>query len=151
MFQLVKQGEDVPVAVEVSADGAVFTFSDLSEGVYILTETKTPVGYVTMEPVELQVVFTYDEEGYPTNAVITTADAAVTVRGTEVVEDKQQKLTTFRMQGDVVNELTLAYMQAGSKISTANPILDRSPATVIPDGPAPITATFPRVFSDISS
>ncbi|MBR2675976.1 MAG: isopeptide-forming domain-containing fimbrial protein [Solobacterium sp.] len=41
-------------------DGSTFTFSGLDDGYYRLTETTTPAGYNTIDPIKFQVVATHD-------------------------------------------------------------------------------------------
>ena len=43
-------------------EGTQFTFTGLDDGVYRLTETKTPDGYNTIDPIIFTVVATHDEE-----------------------------------------------------------------------------------------
>ena len=43
------------ISVSKNTDSTVFTFSSLDDGVYRLTETKTPTGYNTIEPIEFTI------------------------------------------------------------------------------------------------
>lgn len=43
------------ISVSKNTDSTVFTFSGLDDGVYRLTETKTPAGYNTIEPIEFTI------------------------------------------------------------------------------------------------
>lgn len=66
-FSLQKKGSDgswgtaMPLTVDAS-DGSKFTIKGLDDGTYKLTETSTPTGYNTMEPVEFKIEATHDSE-----------------------------------------------------------------------------------------
>lgn len=53
--KLLKDGTKKRVAVETNTEGTIFTFKGLDDGDYILTETKTPATYNTIEPIEFTV------------------------------------------------------------------------------------------------
>lgn len=48
------------ITVVKSEDGTTFTFSGLDDGKYRLTETKTPAGYNTIEPIEFTITAEHD-------------------------------------------------------------------------------------------
>ena len=48
------------IAVVKSDNGTTFTFSGLDDGKYRLTETKTPAGYNTIEPIEFTITAEHD-------------------------------------------------------------------------------------------
>lgn len=50
-----KDGSKKPIAVVKSDDGTSFTFKGLDDGKYILTETKTPDEYNSIDPIEFTV------------------------------------------------------------------------------------------------
>lgn len=64
-FSLQKKGSDgswgtaMPLTVDAS-DGSKFTIKGLDDGTYKLTETNTPTGYNTMEPVEFEIAATHN-------------------------------------------------------------------------------------------
>lgn len=51
----IETGEWEAITVVKNADGTTFTFSGLDDGKYRLTETKTPAGYNTIDPIEFTV------------------------------------------------------------------------------------------------
>ena len=53
--KVLKDGSKKPVAVVKNAAGTTFTFKGLDDGDYILTETKTPATYNTIEPITFTV------------------------------------------------------------------------------------------------
>lgn len=64
-FTLAKKladGTTKTVAVVTSDDGTEFTFNGLDDGGYTLTETKTPSGYNTIDPIEFSVTADHQEE-----------------------------------------------------------------------------------------
>lgn len=61
-------GTAMPLAVDAS-DGSKFTIKGLDDGTYKLTETNTPTGYNTMEPVEFKIEATHDS--YSANPTLT--------------------------------------------------------------------------------
>ena len=57
-----KDGTTKDIAVVKSTDGTSFTFKGLDDGDYILTETKTPTNYNTIEPITFTVTANHDIE-----------------------------------------------------------------------------------------
>lgn len=53
-------GTTKTIAVFKSEDGTQFTFSGLDAGTYTLTETKTPAGYNTIEPITIVITAEHD-------------------------------------------------------------------------------------------
>ncbi|WP_455501234.1 isopeptide-forming domain-containing fimbrial protein [Gemmiger sp.] len=53
--KVLKDNTKKPVAVVKSDEGTEFTFKGLDDGDYILTETKTPAGYNTIDPIRFTV------------------------------------------------------------------------------------------------
>lgn len=78
--KILKNGTKETVAVVKNADGTTFTFKGLDDGDYILTETKTPPTYNTIEPIEFTV--TADHEivwnGEARDAILTSLSGNVT-------------------------------------------------------------------------
>ena len=79
-----------------TSEGSTFTFSGLDDGVYRLTETTTPTGYNTMEPVEFTV--TSEHEILSDNPALTkltgTSDDNITLTST---------LSDASLSSDIVN------------------------------------------------
>ena len=57
-----KDGTTKDIAVVKSKDGVQFTFKGLDDGDYVLTETKTPEGYNTIDPITFTVTATHVTE-----------------------------------------------------------------------------------------
>lgn len=57
-----KDGKTKDIAVVKSPDGKQFTFKGLDDGEYTLTETKTPEGYNTIDPITFTVAATHVTE-----------------------------------------------------------------------------------------
>lgn len=53
--KVLKDNSKKPIAVVKSTDGTTFTFKGLDDGNYILTETTTPAGYNTIDPITFTV------------------------------------------------------------------------------------------------
>ena len=58
--KLLKDGTKKRVAVETNTEGTIFTFKGLDDGDYILTETKTPATYNTIDPIEFTVTANHE-------------------------------------------------------------------------------------------
>lgn len=100
--KVLKDGGKKTVAVVKNTDGTTFTFTGLDDGDYILTETKTPATYNTIEPIRFTVTadhkITWNTEARTeilTGLTGNTADGKITFTASA---DKS-KLTT-----DVVNQ-----------------------------------------------
>lgn len=100
--KVLKDGTKETVAVVKNTDGTTFTFKGLDDGDYILTETKTPPTYNTIEPIRFTVTadhkITWNTEARTeilTGLTGNTADGKITFTASA---DKS-KLTT-----DVVNQ-----------------------------------------------
>lgn len=100
--KVLEGGTEKPVAVVKNTDGTTFTFTGLDDGDYILTETKTPATYNTIEPIRFTVTadhkITWNTEARTeilTGLTGNTADGKITFTASA---DKS-KLTT-----DVVNQ-----------------------------------------------
>ena len=78
VVEYLEQEGDVKVKAYVGQDGKVI-FTGLSAGTYTLTESKTPDGYNTIDPIEFTVTCTFDNAGNPTFAV--TGTDKITVLG----------------------------------------------------------------------
>ena len=61
-FTLEKKVGNSWIAIKVvkNTEGTQFTFSGLDDGIYRLTETKTPEGYNTIDPIEFEIVAGHD-------------------------------------------------------------------------------------------
>lgn len=58
--KVLKNGTKETVTVVKNADGTTFTFKGLDDGDYILTETKTPATYNTIDPIEFTVTANHE-------------------------------------------------------------------------------------------
>lgn len=83
--KVLKGGGKKTVAVVKNADGTTFTFKGLDDGDYILTETKTPATYNTIEPIRFTVTADHNivwdgvnRTGVLTGLTGSTADGKVT-------------------------------------------------------------------------
>ena len=97
-----KGGPNKTVAVVKTNGGTTFTFKGLDDGDYILTETKTPATYNTIDPIEFTVTANH-EITWSTEArteILTTLTGNVTSGTADFMPDKTEgKLTT-----NVVNQ-----------------------------------------------
>ena len=64
-YEEVKEGDTVigywkPITVVKNDEGTTFTFSGLDDGKYRLTETTTPAGYNTIDPIEFTITAEHD-------------------------------------------------------------------------------------------
>lgn len=71
-----ENGEWKAITVVKNDDGTTFTFSGLDDGDYRLTETKTPAGYNTIDPIEFTV--TAEHEVVSDNPALTSLNGNVT-------------------------------------------------------------------------
>ena len=78
------------VACEVGNDGKV-TFTGLGAGVYTLTETKTPAGYNTEDPITFTVTFDPDAKQFTSTTPVTATNSKLS---TTVVNQKGNTLPT---------------------------------------------------------
>ena len=86
-----------------------FTFSGLDDGQYKLTETKTPVGYNTIDPIYFVIEATHDE----------TADTpALTVLKAYLTDENGNKKTEVKDGGTVNIDLGTVDLTAGSITTT---------------------------------
>lgn len=100
--KVLKDGGKKTVAVVKNAEGTAFTFTGLDDGDYILTETKTPATYNTIEPIRFTV--TADHKitwnGEARDAILTSLTGNVTSGTADFMPDKTEgSLTT-----NVVNQ-----------------------------------------------
>lgn len=100
--KVLKGGGKKTVAVVKNADGTAFTFKGLDDGDYVLTETKTPATYNTIEPIEFTV--TADHKitwnGEARDAILTSLSGnTVSGKVTFTASADKSELTT-----DVVNQ-----------------------------------------------
>ena len=93
-----KDGSTKTITVVKSDDGTAFTFKGLDDGVYVLTETKTPAGYNTIDPITFTVTadHTITWDGTNRTGVLTSlngseASGKITFTANE---DKSQLATT---------------------------------------------------------
>lgn len=62
--KVLKDGTTKTIAVVKSDDGTAFTFKGLDDGNYILTETKTPAGYNTIDPITFTVTADHTSDNW---------------------------------------------------------------------------------------
>lgn len=105
-----KDGATKDIAVVKSEDGVQFTFKGLDDGDYVLTETKTPEGYNTIDPITFNV----------------SADHEITWDGTGNRNDLLNSLTG----NEVTGEITFA-KNANVNGSLVTDIINKS-GTVLP-------------------
>lgn len=100
--KVLEDGTQKTVAVVKNADGTTFTFKGLDDGDYVLTETKTPATYNTIEPIRFTVTADHEIvwDGVNRTGVLTALTGNVT-SGTATFTANLDKgsLTT-----DVVNQ-----------------------------------------------
>ena len=104
-FSLQKKGSDgswgtaMPLTVDAS-DGSKFTIKGLDDGTYKLTETNTPTGYNTMEPVEFTIEAIHDSESAdPTLTDLTGAATDGSLKFTPNVNDGSLTATVVNERG----------------------------------------------------
>lgn len=97
------------IAVVKSNNGTTFTFSGLDDGQYKLTETKTPVGYNTIDPIYFVIEATHGE----------TADAPTLKTLNAYLTDANGNKQTEMKDGESVNiDLGTVDLTAGSITTT---------------------------------
>ncbi|MBQ0065201.1 MAG: LPXTG cell wall anchor domain-containing protein, partial [Firmicutes bacterium] len=99
-FTLTKDNKTI--AVVKNDAGTEFTFKGLDAGTYVLTETKTPAGYNTIEPIEIVITATHDVEAEAPklNTLTVTPEDSFTVEMTTENESKP----TGTINGNVINK-----------------------------------------------
>ena len=100
--KVLKDGTKETVAVVKNTEGTTFTFKGLDDGDYILTETKTPPTYNTIEPIEFTVTADHNIawNGEVRDAILTSLSGNVTSGTADFMPDKTEgSLTT-----NVVNQ-----------------------------------------------
>lgn len=100
--KIYKNGDKKLVAVVKNAEGTTFTFKGLDDGDYILTETKTPATYNTIEPITFTVAADHKItwNGEARDAILTSLSGNVTSGTADFMPDKTEgSLTT-----DVINQ-----------------------------------------------
>lgn len=97
------------ITVVKNEEGTIFTFSGLDDGSYRLTETKTPVGYNTIDPIYFVIEATHDE----------TADAPTLKTLNAYLTDANGNKQTEMKDGESVNiDLGTVDLTAGSITTT---------------------------------
>lgn len=97
------------IAVVKSNNGTTFTFSGLDDGQYKLTETKTPAGYNTIDPIYFVIEATHDA---------TAGTPALTVLKAYLTDENGNKKTEVK-DGETVNiDLGTVDLTAGSITTT---------------------------------
>ena len=83
-------------------DGNTFSFEGLDDGDYVLTETKTPEGYVAIDPIEFTVTADHQIiwDGADRTSVLTSLNGDVTTGELDLTADKD----AGSRSGEIVNE-----------------------------------------------
>lgn len=97
-FTLTKDGKTI--AVVKSDDGTQFTFKGLDAGTYTLTETVTPAGFNTIEPITIVITATHDV----TNDEPKLLTLTVTPADSFTVEMTTDNKPTGTINGNVINK-----------------------------------------------
>lgn len=100
--KVLKNGTKETVAVVKNTEGTIFTFKGLDDGDYILTETKTPATYNTIDPIRFTVTADHNIawNGEARDAILTSLSGNVTSGTATFTADLDKgSLTT-----DVVNQ-----------------------------------------------
>ncbi len=100
------------VEVVKNEDGTAFTFSGLDDGDYRLTETKTPDGYNTIDPIEFTITATHDIES--NNPALTELSGDKVTGEITFTADK----TTGSLSADVVNQSGATLPETGGMGTT---------------------------------
>ncbi len=114
-FTLTK-GDEV-IAVVKSDDGTQFTFKGLDAGTYVLTETKTPAGYNTIEPITIVITATHDVEAVAPKltGLTVTPGESFTV---EMTGEGENATPTGTITGNVVNKSGTTLPETGGMGTT---------------------------------
>lgn len=110
-FTLTKDGKTVAVAKNDA--GTTFTFSGLDAGTYVLTETVTPAGYNTIDPITIVVSATHDV----TAVAPKLTDMTVTPSDSFTVE-MVNKAPTGTIIGNVINKAGSTLPETGGMGTT---------------------------------
>ncbi|MDO4617184.1 MAG: SpaH/EbpB family LPXTG-anchored major pilin [Lachnospiraceae bacterium] len=114
-------------SAEDGTEGAVFTFSGLDDGTYRITETVTPAGYNTIEPIEFKIVASHVEvadnptltslSGIVTSGVAEfTATADKSTLSTDVVNNKGSELPSTGGMGTTLFYIIGAILVLGAGV-----------------------------------
>ncbi|MEO2261848.1 isopeptide-forming domain-containing fimbrial protein [Dorea sp. YH-dor228] len=100
------------IAVVKNDEGTTFTFSGLDDGNYRLTETKTPAGYNTIEPIEFTITAEHD--------VLSDNPALTSLRGNETTGEITftSSTTEGSLSADVVNKAGSTLPETGGMGTT---------------------------------
>lgn len=94
------------IAVVKNDEGTVFTFKGLDDGDYRLTETETPEGYNSIDPIEFTITATHEiESDYPALTGITVNGGSFEIEMTEKeTEEGNIQIPTGKIETDIVNK-----------------------------------------------
>ena len=98
------------VACEVGSDGKV-TFTGLGAGEYTLTETKTPAGYNTVDPITFTVTFDPDAKQFTSTSPVTATNSKLS---TTVVNQKGNTLPSTGGMGTTLFYVLGSLMALGA-------------------------------------
>jgi len=97
----------VVIGSVVAEDGATFTFNGLDDGRYILTETKTPAKFNSIEPIEFTISATHTIEG--------AEPTLLTLEGGDLLTGNVE---TGVLQGNVINQSGATLPETGGMGTT---------------------------------
>ena len=96
-----------------------FEFSGLDDGRYRLTETKTPAGFNSIDPIYFEIVATHTEEDGTGNALTNLQVNETDENGTVITENKK---ADFTITADFDNAVTDVLNQSGSVLPSTGGI-----------------------------
>ena len=99
--KLLKNGTEIVIDATKNEEGTEFTFNGLDDGTYKLTETVTPSGYNTIDPITFTISANHDEES--DNPQLTVISGAKT-SDSEGDITLTATLSEGKLAADVVNE-----------------------------------------------
>ena len=100
------------ITVVKNDKGTTFTFSGLDDGNYRLTETKTPAGYNTIDPIEFTITATHDNSG------ATPTLTSLSGNATGSVITFTSNLSEGSLSADVVNQAGAVLPETGGMGTT---------------------------------
>lgn len=141
-FTLEKYNKDTEewkaITVVKDETGTIFTFSGLDDGSYRLTETKTPAGYNTIDPIEFTV--TADHEVVSDSPVLTSLSGSVATGELSFTPDT----TDGSLSADVLNNAGSTLPETGGMGTTIFYIL----GTILVAGAAILLITKRRMSAE---
>ena len=100
------------ITVAKSDDGTTFTFSGLDDGDYRLTETKTPAGYNTIDPIEFTITATHGINKEHNKVEL------ISLAGGDTTIEFTPNITDGSLSADVVNQAGSTLPETGGMGTT---------------------------------